>query len=112
MAPKHVLVVDGGGPSEAPGAFELLRDQAPKNGSAGPLIRAWRQRVGLSQEELAAAISVTFSTVSRWENGHVKPSKLARKALIHFATTCGVPLDWPRTAESPTESDVVGNPTA
>src|SRR5262245_39475524 len=77
MAPKHVLVVDGGGPSEAPGAFELLRDQAPKNGSAGPLIRAWRQRVGLSQEELAAAISVTFSTVSRWENGRVMPSKLA-----------------------------------
>jgi len=79
---------------------------------ASRAIRTWRQRTGLTQEGLAQALNVTFSTVSRWENGHVKPSKLARKALTHFATTCGVPLDWPRTAESPTESDVVGNPTA
>src|SRR5438093_970394 len=47
---------------------------------AGRIIRAWRRRIGLTQEGLAQALSVTFSTVSRWENGHVKPSKLAWKA--------------------------------
>src|SRR5438552_3972103 len=48
---------------------------------AGRIIRAWRRRIGLTQEGLAQALRVTFSTVSRWENGHVKPSKLAWKAL-------------------------------
>jgi hypothetical protein len=51
------------------------------------VIRAWRQRVGLTQEGLAQALSVTFSTVSRWENGHVLPSKLAWRALQHSPTS-------------------------
>ena len=59
---------------------------------AGRIIRAWRRRIGLTQEGLAQALSVTFSTVSRWENGHVKPSKLAWKALEQLATERGSPL--------------------
>jgi len=59
---------------------------------AGEVIRAWRRRVGLTQEGLAQALSVTFSTVSRWENGHVRPSKLAWRALEQLATERGVPL--------------------
>jgi len=54
---------------------------------AGQVIRAWRRRIALTQEGLAQALSVTFSTVSRWENGHVKPSKLAWKALEQFASS-------------------------
>jgi len=59
---------------------------------AGRIIRAWRRRIGLTQEGLAQALSVTFSTVSRWENGHVKPSKLAWKALEELANERGSPL--------------------
>jgi len=59
---------------------------------AGRLIRAWRQRAGLTQEGLAQALSVTFSTVSRWENGHVLPSKLAWRALQQLADERGCPL--------------------
>jgi putative transcriptional regulator len=59
---------------------------------AGRIIRAWRRRIGLTQEGLAQALSVTFSTVSRWENGHVKPSKLAWKALEQLAAERGSPL--------------------
>jgi putative transcriptional regulator len=59
---------------------------------AGRIIRAWRRRIGLTQEGLAQALSVTFSTVSRWENGHVKPSKLAWKALEQLASERGSPL--------------------
>ena len=62
---------------------------------AGQVIRAWRQRVGLTQEGLAQALSVTFSTVSRWENGHVLPSKLAWRALQQLAGERGIPLDGP-----------------
>jgi DNA-binding transcriptional regulator YiaG len=59
---------------------------------AGRVIRTWRQRVGLTQEGLAQALSVTFSTVSRWENGHVLPSKLAWRALQQLAGERGIPL--------------------
>jgi putative transcriptional regulator len=60
---------------------------------AAKVIRAWRRKVGLTQEGLAQALSVTFSTVSRWENGHVLPSKLAWRALQRLAAERGCPLD-------------------
>jgi transcriptional regulator with XRE-family HTH domain len=59
---------------------------------AGKLIRAWRHRAGLTQEGLAHSLSVTFSTVSRWENGHVLPSRLAWRALQQLAAERGCPL--------------------
>ena len=36
---------------------------------------------------------MTFSTVSRWENGHVLPSKLAWRALQQLAAELGSPLE-------------------
>ena len=45
------------------------------------LIRALRQRLGLSQEKLAATLGVSFQTVNRWERGHAKPSQLALSAI-------------------------------
>jgi putative transcriptional regulator len=47
----------------------------------GQMIRDIRLNLGLSQEEFASAIGVTFSTVNRWENGHAKPSRLAAKNI-------------------------------
>ena len=60
---------------------------------AARIIRAWRLRLGLTQEGLARELSVTFSTVSRWENGHVLPSKLAWRALQQLAAERGCPLE-------------------
>ncbi len=47
---------------------------------------AWRIKnlrlgLGLTQEQMAAKIGVTFSTVSRWENGRGNPSPLALQRL-------------------------------
>lgn len=44
-------------------------------------IKAIRQRLGLSQEELAQKLGVSFTSVNRWENGQTKPSKLARRQI-------------------------------
>ena len=65
----------------------------PSEPNVGHLVRGWRRRTGLTQEGLAHALSVTFSTVSRWENGHVRPSKLAWKAIERLARERGVALD-------------------
>jgi len=45
-----------------------------------------RRRLNLTQEEFAHAIGVTVSTVNRWENGHIEPSRLARKAIAELQT--------------------------
>ena len=80
-------------------------DAAPKKVGPPPdasrMIRAWRQRTGLTQEHLAHALGVTFSTVSRWENGHVRPSSLAWKALVQVAVERGSPLADGRDSVSP-----------
>ena len=40
--------------------------------------------MGLSQKQLALAINVSYSTINRWENGHVVPSNLAVKSFFDF----------------------------
>ena len=51
-----------------------------------------RQALGVTQERLASLIGVTFSTVSRWENGHVRPSRLALTQLRMLAREHGLDL--------------------
>ena len=43
-----------------------------------------RKSLKLSQKQLAAAINVSYSTINRWENGHVVPSNLAVKSFYDF----------------------------
>ena len=45
------------------------------------LVRALRERTGLTQEKFAAKLGVTFPTINRWENGRAKPSPLALKQI-------------------------------
>ena len=40
-------------------------------------IRELRSKLGMTQEQFAAKVGVTFSTVNRWESGKSKPSPLA-----------------------------------
>ncbi len=47
----------------------------------GPLVRQVRERLGLSQEKLAARLGVSFPSVNRWENGKAKPSPLASQQI-------------------------------
>ena len=55
-----------------------------------------RRRLKMTQEEFAHAIGVTVSTVNRWENGHIEPSRLARKAIEGLATQGLAPVDVPQ----------------
>ena len=48
------------------------------------LVKEIRRQLSLSQEDLARALGISFATVNRWENGVVKPSKLAKAQLDNF----------------------------
>ncbi len=52
----------------------------------GSPVTGLRRRLHMTQEEFAHAIGVTVSTVNRWENGHIEPSRLARKAMEGLLT--------------------------
>lgn len=55
-----------------------------KTNSYPSLVKEIRKQLGLSQEDLARELGVSFATVNRWENGQVKPSKLAMAQLNAF----------------------------
>ncbi len=42
-------------------------------------VKEVRRQLGLSQEELAHELDVSFSTINRWENRKTVPFKLARR---------------------------------
>ncbi|NEU77585.1 helix-turn-helix transcriptional regulator [Nostoc sp. UIC 10630] len=47
----------------------------------GKLIRELRLLTGLTQEQFAATLGVTYPTINRWENGRSKPSPLAMEKI-------------------------------
>lgn len=47
-------------------------------------IKDVRQQMTMSQEQLARALNVSFSTINRWENGKAEPSNLAQKTFFDF----------------------------
>lgn len=52
-----------------------------KQPEVGNLIRELRQLAELTQEQFAAVLGVTCSTLNRWENGHMQPSPLALRQV-------------------------------
>ena len=47
-------------------------------------IKYVRIKLGLSQEDLAHELGVSFATINRWENGNYNPSRLARNAFEKY----------------------------
>jgi transcriptional regulator with XRE-family HTH domain len=52
----------------------------------GDIIKKVRKQLGITQEQLARELDISFSTINRWENGHTSPSKLARRRLLEFCS--------------------------
>lgn len=47
-------------------------------------VKETRKQLGLTQEELAHELGVSFATINRWENAKTAPFKLARKQFGAF----------------------------
>jgi transcriptional regulator with XRE-family HTH domain len=54
------------------------------NNDFSTLVKDLRQRLGLTQEQLAHELGVTFSTVNQWENGRRRPQPFLRKRLLEM----------------------------
>jgi transcriptional regulator with XRE-family HTH domain len=48
------------------------------------LVKRLRDRMGLTQEQFAREVGVTFSTVNLWENGHRRPQPYLMKRLLEM----------------------------
>jgi len=45
------------------------------------LIREYREKLFISQSDLAKILKVSYVTVNRWENGHFKPTLRCKREL-------------------------------
>lgn len=60
-----------------------------KQPNAAKLIREMRSHVGLTQEQFALHLGVTYSTLNRWENQRGKPSPMATTRIEAMLTEMG-----------------------
>ena len=68
----------------------IVSDKAVIKITTSELIKTVRNELGLSQDELAHAIYVTVTTVSRWENGKSIPSRIALNMLADYCEKQGI----------------------
>lgn len=54
-------------------------------------IKQIREALGLTQEDFAREIGATGITVSRWERGKARPSRMAVRNIEMLARRAGVP---------------------
>jgi len=55
------------------------------------IVKIVREKTGMSQEDLARALNVSFATINRWENGKTHPNKLALSVFLAFCEQQGIP---------------------
>jgi len=66
-----------------------VNSKPPEAVSFAARLRLLRARLGLSQEQLARQLSVSFATVNRWETGRSQPSARARAAIADLEASAG-----------------------
>ena len=59
----------------------------------GQIVKTVRDILGISQEQLARELSVSFSTVNRWENEKSRPSQMAKELFRRFCDNKGIDLN-------------------
>lgn len=57
------------------------------------LVKKLRDKLIISQEELAKLLEVSFATVNRWEKGHYEPTIKAKRKLIELCRENGIEVE-------------------
>ena len=55
-------------------------------------LRAIRETLDLTQEELANRLDVSFASINRWEGGRVRPQRASREAIAALAEEVGLDM--------------------
>ena len=66
---------------DPPGSALVIIRHAPSNSDSAAYVWNLRRSLGLNQGELAKALGVSQSTLSKWETGSRRPDALAWKLL-------------------------------
>lgn len=56
-------------------------------------IHSLRQKLLITQTELAKMIGVSYVSINRWENGHFEPTMKAKRALMKLFVENGIAED-------------------
>lgn len=67
----------------------IVKPLSIKQPNAAKLIREMRSHIGLTQEQLALNLGVTYSTLNRWENKRGNPSSLAIQKILAMLEQMG-----------------------
>jgi DNA-binding transcriptional regulator YiaG len=59
----------------------IKKPLAIKQPEVGQIIHDLRLACGLTQEQFAPTLGVTYTTINRWENGRSTPSPMAMKLI-------------------------------
>ncbi len=57
------------------------------------LIKELREKLILSQEEMAATLGVSFTSINRWENGKTIPTIKARRKIVELCKKNKISLE-------------------
>lgn len=63
------------------------------------LIRDMREKLILSQYELAKLLEVSFSSVNRWENGKHEPTIKVKRKIVELCEANHIDLDMKKGAK-------------
>lgn len=54
------------------------------------IVKYTRETLGMSQEEMAHALKISYTTINRWENGKTHPNKMAKSVFFAFCEQRGI----------------------
>lgn len=57
------------------------------------LVKKLRDKLIISQEELAKLLEVSFATINRWENGHTELTIKAKRKLFELCKENGIEVE-------------------
>jgi len=57
------------------------------------LVKQLREKLIISQYELAKLLGVSFATINRWENGHNEPTIKVKRKLFELCKENGVNIE-------------------
>lgn len=56
------------------------------------VVKYSRGKLGMSQEEMAHALRISFATINRWENGKTTPNKMAISVFCEYCEKRGLKI--------------------